>query len=221
MQTNAGTEPLQLWAEVIKDTSPEGMLQQAMAHVAHDLTALTGRQIQVYRLVIETVPLQELAHVSADSKMEAVGIYLLLTDEELSGEAVIILSLDDAMRLVDWLLEEQPGTTTRLDDLAYSALAELGNQALSSFLNTLANSTGITLRLSPPAVLVDVIGAIFEAVAMSAASISDEVLVVKTDFVNNESSLTVQFWVIPDFISPVSPVSTATKQWQWDVLGNK
>ena len=147
MQTNAGTEPLQLWANIIKDTSPEGMLHQAMAHVAYDLTALTGRQIQAHRLVIETIPLQELADVSADSKMEAVGIYLLLTDEELSGEAVIILSLTDAMRLVDWLLEEQSGTTTRLDDLAHSALAEFGNQALSSFLNTLANATGMTLRL--------------------------------------------------------------------------
>jgi len=218
MQTNAGSEPLQLWADVIKDTSREGLLYQAMAHVAYDLTNLTGRQIEMNSLVIETIPLKNLADVSADAEIQAVGIYLLLTDAELSGEAVIILSPADAMRLVDWLLEEPPGTTVQLDTLEHSALAELGNQALSSFLNTLANSTGMTLRLSPPAVMVDVIGAIFEAVAMSAAALSDEVLVIKTEFVNDERSLTVQFWVIPDFISPVTPVSTATKQWQWDVL---
>jgi chemotaxis protein CheC len=221
MQTNTDSKPLQIWADVIKDTSREGLLYQAMAHVADDLTTLTGRLLEINSLVIETIPLKNLAGVAADAEMEAVGIYLLLTDEALSGEAVIILSPADAMRLVDWLLEEPPGTTTQLDTLEHSALAEFGNQALSSFLNTLADSTGMTLRLSPPGVMVDVIGAIFEAVAMSAAALSDEVLVIKTEFVNDERSLTVQFWVIPDFISPVTPVSTATKQWQWDVLEDK
>jgi len=218
MKTDPEIQSPQLWPNVIENTSPEGMLHMAMDGVARSLSMLAGRPIALEGLSIETVPLSCLATLSDDCELEAVGIYLLLTDEELSGEAILILQPDEAMVLVDWLLEEPPGTTGQLDDLEISALAEFGNQTLSSFLNTLADTNGMTLRLSPPAVVVDKIAVIFQAVAMSAATISDELLVVKTNFVNDESLLKVKFWLVPDFINTATPVSTATRQWQWDVL---
>jgi chemotaxis protein CheY-P-specific phosphatase CheC len=91
---------------------------------------------------------------------------------------------------------------------------------VSSFLNTLADATGMTLRLSPPAVIVDTMAVILQTVAMSAATISDELLVIKTNFINEDSTLKVQFWLIPDFLNTATPVSAATRQWQWDVLEN-
>jgi chemotaxis protein CheC len=193
------------------------MLHTAMVGAAQNLTILVGRPISLSSLDVETVPLDDLMALSDDSKSETVGVYLLLTDEELSGEAIIILQPEEAMLLVDWLLEEPPGTTGHLDDLATSALAELGNQALSSFLNSLADTTGIILRLSPPAVVVDTMPAIFQSVAMAAATISDELLIVKTSFISNERSLKIQFWLIPDVVT-ITPVSIATKQWQWNKL---
>jgi chemotaxis protein CheC len=180
---------------------------------------LAGRPITLDGLDVETIPLNYLTELSNLLELEeAVGIYLLLTDEELSGEAILILQPDDAKVLVDWLLEEPTGTARRLDDMAFSALAEFGNQTLSSFLNTLADTTGMTLRLSPPSVIVDTMTVIFQAVAMSAATISDELIVIKTDLVNDEESLRVQFWLVPDFIDTDTPVSVATRQWQWDML---
>jgi len=218
MKTGPKIQSPQLWPKVIKNTSPEGMLHQAMDSAARSLTMLTGWPFTLAGLDIGAVPVDSLAVVSDDREMERVGIYLLLTDEELSGEAIMILQPDEAMVLVDWLLEEPSGTTGQLDDLAVSALAECGNQTLSSFLNTLADATGMTLRLSPPAVVVDTMPVIFQAVAMSAATISDELLVIKTDFVNEENSLKVQFWLIPDVVNTATPVSIATRQWQWDAL---
>jgi chemotaxis protein CheC len=190
-----------------------------MNNVAQSLTMLAGRPITLDGLDVETIPLNYLTELSNLLELEeAVGIYLLLTDEELSGEAILILQPDDAKVLVDWLLEEPTGTARRLDDMAFSALAEFGNQTLSSFLNTLADTTGMTLRLSPPSVIVDTMTVIFQAVAMSAATISDELIVIKTDLVNDEESLRVQFWLVPDFIDTDTPVSVATRQWQWDML---
>jgi len=218
MKTDHHAQSPQLWPKVIKNTSSTGMLHEAMESVARSLTILAGRPLTLAGLEVETVPIDRLTALSDNFELEAVGIYLLLTDEELSGEAIIILQPDEAMILVDWLLEESPGTTGQLDDLAISALAECGNQTLSSFLNTLADTTGMTLRLSPPAVVVDTMPVIFQSVALSAATIADELLIIKTDFVNEESSLKVQFWLIPDFVNTATPVSVATRQWQWDIL---
>ena len=218
MRTDLDTQFPQLWPKVIKNTSSEGMLHKAMENVARSLTILAGHPITLAGLEVETFSIDCLTALSDNCESETVGVYLLLTDEELSGEAIIILRPDEALVLVDWLLEEPPGTTGQLDDLAISALAECGNQTLSSFLKTLADAIGMAQRLSPPAVVVDTMPVIFQSVALSAATIADELLVITTDFINEESSLKVQFWLIPDVVNTATPVSVATRQWQWDVL---
>lgn len=208
---------VELWSKIVDDISTEGMLLTAMRQVARDLTEMTGRPIELNGLDIETLPVNRLGTLAGDPEAETVGIYLLLTDEKLSGEAILLMQPEEALRLVDWLLEAHPGTTTRLGGLERSALSEFGNQALSSFLNAVADLAGIPLRLSPPTVVVDMLAVILEAVAMTAAVMADELLIIKTDFVNNERSLKAQFWVVPDFIT-AAPVSAATSQWKWDVL---
>jgi chemotaxis protein CheC len=105
------------------------------------------------------------------------------------------------MNLVDSLLEARPGTTTRLNELGCSALSEFGNLALSSFLNAVADLTRVSLRLSPPAIVLDTLTVIFEAVAMSALTVSDEVPIIKMGFVDWDDSLKFQFWVLPDFVT--------------------
>jgi chemotaxis protein CheC len=194
------TEQLTFWPGVLNDISTEGILHTAMRHVAYNLTEMVGRPIKAEGLHIETVSISQLEMSSRTPESEAVGIYLLI-DGDLSGECILVLCPDDAMYLADWLLEVRPGTTTRLGDIERSALAELGNQALSSFLNAIADLTGKPLRLSPPAVIVDMLGVIFEAVAMSADTASDDLLIIKTYFVNTDSSLRFQFWVLPDLIN--------------------
>ena len=166
-------QQVELWPKIVDSTSTAGMLHTTLRHVARNLTKMVGRPIEINSLDIETVSLNSLDALTDDPEAEAVGIYLLLTDEELSGEAILILQPDDAMYLVDWLLEERPGTTTKLDTLAYSALSEFGNQTLSSFLNAVADFTGFSLRLSPPTVVVDMLAVILEAVALSAATVQD------------------------------------------------
>jgi chemotaxis protein CheC len=194
------TEQLTVWPGILNDISTEGILHTAIRHVAYNLSEMIGRAVKIDRLTIETIPINRLESSCLNPESEAVGIYLLI-DGDLSGESILVFCPDDAMYLADWLLEVRPGTTTRLGDIERSALAELGNQALSSFLNAIADLTGAPLRLSPPAVIVDMLGVIFEAVAMSADTASDDLLIIKTSLVNTDSSLRFQFWVIPDLIT--------------------
>jgi chemotaxis protein CheC len=197
MVKSTNKQPAELWPKIISNTSIEGPLYAAMRHVAHNLTDMVGRPIQINNLCNETLPNSRLSTCMDNPEAETVGIYLLI-DEDLSGEAILILPLDDAMYLADWLLETRPGTTTKLGSLECSALAEFGNLTLSSFLNAVAEFTGTPLRSSPPAVMVDMVATVFEAVAMSAAAVTDELLIVEADFVNVESDLSIRFWVLPN-----------------------
>ncbi len=194
---NSNKQGIELWFNIIGNPSPRGMLHLAMQHTAHSLTDMVGRTITAKSLRIKTVPISYLMGCLDDPEAETVGIYLRLSDD-LPGQAILILSPEDGMYLADWLLEERPGTSTRLGPLEYSALAELGNLTLSSFLNTLANFTGSSLRPSSPAMMVDMLAAILEVVVTNVAAVADDLLIIETDFVNVESALWIRFWVLPD-----------------------
>lgn len=189
--------PNELWSEIISDISPEGILYTAMRHVAHILKDMLARPIKVNSVRAEMVSISELRNYVANSETDMIGVYLCI-DDNLPGQTLLTLTLDDAMYLADWLLEARPGTTTKLGPLEYSALAETGNVVLSSFLNALTHFTRVPLHLSPPVVSVDELPSLLEAAAGLVTTTINEVLIIKTDFVNVESSLLIQFWVLPD-----------------------
>jgi len=199
------TQQVEIWADILDNTSTVSMLHTAMRHVAYNLADMLGRPFKVDHLYLDTIPINCLESPCSNPESEAVGVYLLI-DGDLSGEAIMILCPDDAMYVADWLLDARPGTTTSLGEMERSALSELGNLTMSSFLNAIADMVGTPLRVSPPAVAVDTLGVIFEAVAMLAETLNDELPVIKTDFVNEESSLRIQFWVLPDFATSTNPI---------------
>ena len=189
-----------LWPDIVENTSTAGMLHTAMGHVAYNLGEMIGTEMDIADLHVETVSLSTLSSACVNPEREAVGIYLLI-EGDLSGEAILMLCPETALILSDYLLEVDPGTTTELDEMACSALSELGNVTLASFLNAVADLTHIPLRVSPPSVVVDMLAVNFEAVALSAAPVSDELLIIKTRFESKEGSLQIQFWVLPDMVS--------------------
>jgi chemotaxis protein CheC len=79
-----------------------------------------------------------------------------------------------------------------------SALQELGNITGTYFLNYIADNTGSFIRPTPPAVMVDMCGAILDIVIATAGLENEEVLMFDAEFIQGELSIGVQFWVIPD-----------------------
>jgi chemotaxis protein CheC len=91
-----------------------------------------------------------------------------------------------------------PGTTEQLGTLERSALGELGNLCGSFFLNSVAKIAGASFRPSPPAVMVDMVGAILDIVVATAGGLSEHVLLMQANFMDGSRSVDADFWVIPD-----------------------
>ena len=194
---STGKIQIELWSRIIDNMSSGGALHMAMRHAAYSLKDMVNRPIKVNSLRIETVHIRQLDTYAANLEKDVVGVHLF-TKDDLPGQAILILSIDDAMYLADWLLEARPGTTTKLGPLEYSALAETGNVVLSSFLNALAQFSSTSLQPSPPTVMVDSPAALLEVAAASLTEPTEELLIIKTDFINVESSLLIQFWLLPN-----------------------
>ncbi|MCG3210030.1 MAG: CheY-P phosphatase CheC [Anaerolineae bacterium] len=172
------------------------LLDSAIQNVARGLTEMVGRTITIETTNIESLSIGHLPSWLGNPEAEMVGVYLLI-DGDIAGQVILILALAEALHLIDLLLGEPDGTTTELDDLGRSALAETGNLATSYFLNEMAKRTGTELRPSPPAVMVDMLGAIFNVISAPVAAVSDQLMIVEAEFREPDRTVTAHFWVMP------------------------
>ncbi|MEI2651308.1 MAG: chemotaxis protein CheC [Microthrixaceae bacterium] len=78
------------------------------------------------------------------------------------------------------------------------ALGELGNLCGSFFLNSIAKTVGANFRPSPPAVMVDMVGAILDIVVATAGGVNEHVLLMHANFMDGARFVQTDFWVIPD-----------------------
>ena len=109
----------------------------------------------------------------------------------------LLYSPATALALVDLLMGQPPGTTTDLDEMEESALGEVGNIMGSFFLNALSDATGLCLQPSPPAVMMDMAGAILDVALSDIMQESDDALVVETGFSTEDRLVEGMLLVLP------------------------
>ena len=193
------------WFEEAPPAELERLLQAAMQNVERGLSRMVGRSIGITAPRLEKVPIAQLATCIGDPEAETVGVYLLLTGD-LQGQAILLLPLDSALNLAGKILGTSPGKKD-LGELERGALAEVGNLMVSYFLNAMAELLGRPAPLypSPPAVMVDMLGAMLNMVVTPVAAMSDHLLVVTCNLhtltsvdEGPDENIPIHFWLVPD-----------------------
>ncbi len=173
------------------------MADAGVRNAARGISSMIGEEISVGCPKISMVPIARITDLLGGPENEAVGIYLR-TDRKLSGQMMMVIPFNLAIELVDMMLGQPIGTTQTLGAMERSALAELGNMTGSYFLNAVADLTGLDGRPSPPAVMVDMIGAILNILLATWDGVSENVLMIQATFMRGERQAEASFWVIPD-----------------------
>jgi chemotaxis protein CheC len=65
-------------------------------------------------------------------------------------------------------------------------------------MNSVASRTGASIRPTPPAVMIDMVGAILDIIVASSGGISDHVLLLEANFTDDNRSVEASFRVLPD-----------------------
>jgi len=197
------TEQLRSWHDPEVVTRLTTLVSAASENAARGLTGMVGRSITTSAPRSRVIRFDDISTYIGSPESEMVGIYLLM-EGHLSGQAILILSLVSALNLADWLMETPAGTSTSLGSMERSALAEVGNLTVSYFLNAVAALTGKPLRPSPPAVMVDMLGAIINVVVTPMAATSDDMLIIETILQDTEGDVQAYFWVLPDLMTQIT-----------------
>ncbi len=192
-------EQKHIWNSLIDGADGTHRLRKVMWEVAKLLSEVTGRVISNDAMVIERVPIGQVHERAGGPEEKMVGIYLVIAGG-LHGQAIIILPMSSALNLADLMMDEPIGQATELGVIERSALSELGNMTLATFLNSVASLDAVPdlLRPSPPAVMVDMLGAILSVVVTPVAAVRDDLLIIETAFQDTARTIQGRFWVLPD-----------------------
>jgi chemotaxis protein CheC len=188
-----------IWNRLVNGPRSEHVLRQVMWRVTSGLSAITGRIISNDVPQVEKIPICQVAEHAGDPEANMVGIYLLMRGR-LRGQAILILPMNSALYLVDLLTGQPQGTTTELGVVEHSALAEVGNIAVSRFLSGVASLGAMPdlLLPSPPAVMVNMLGATLDVIVTPVAAVRDDLLIIDMAFRDTRGAVRGRFWVLPD-----------------------
>jgi chemotaxis protein CheC len=168
-------------------------------NAATALASMLSKRVDMNVPQVRILEFKDVAEVLGGEEKLVVGIYLDLNGE-IKGNMMFILDLESAINLTNMLLNREDGGD-ELDDMAVSALSEVGNILASSYVNSLSALTGLKIAVSVPSLAIDMAGAILSVPAIQFGYVADQVLFIETIFEEDNKSVKGNLFLLPDMNS--------------------
>jgi chemotaxis protein CheC len=150
------------------------------------MTAARGLSLLLDRRVAMEAPSVSIDSVEAiyrrigGPETEVAGIYLMVSGDA-DGHILLLFPIPGAMEMIAILLGESRANE-EFDELSLSALGEVGNIVGSAFLNHLGDDTGLSLKPSPPLVVMDMAGALMDTLLAEISVQGNDIVIIDAAF---------------------------------------
>lgn len=149
------------------------------AHAATALSTLLQRRIDMSVPEVWAVPFEQVSTIVGQLDTPQAVIYVKV-EGDAPGKAVFFFPVESAQIVVQALFGTNEIMDLYMSEMAQSALKEVGNILVSSFIMALTQFSGIPLQPSVPALAVDMIGASLDAIFLEEGVLDDTVLFIDT-----------------------------------------
>ncbi|NLI92207.1 MAG: chemotaxis protein CheC [Peptococcaceae bacterium] len=165
-------------------------------HAATSLSNMLQTRIDMAVPKVWLVPLERLPEALGEMEATKAALYLKV-EGDAPGKAIFVLSVESAEIIAKTLLWMKEPPNIYIDEMAQSALREVGNILVSSFVIALTQFSGVMLQPSTPALAVDMIGAMIDAVLLEEGKVDDSILIIDTKL-SGLDDMEGKFLFIPD-----------------------
>lgn len=165
-------------------------------HAATALSTLLQRRIDMSVPEVWAIPFEQVSTIVGQLDMPQATIYVKV-EGDAPGKAVFFFPLESAEVVVQALFGSTEVMDIYTNEMAQSALKEVGNILVSSFLIALTQFSGIPLQPSVPALAVDMIGASLDAIFLEEGTLDEMVLFIDTQL-SGIPKIKGQFIFLPD-----------------------
>lgn len=174
--------------------------EESLRRSGQSLTSLLGHPVRLVVSGIRRVPIGSLPGLLGATDTGVMAGLRFQIAGETSGQIVILLPLRTILGLLRILLGRERGSES-LSEQEWSAVKEVGNVLVSSFLSGLGDLLGKRLLPSPPEIHLEDLTALVRQVTEDVKGQGSEVLVVQALFEEPEHRIEGQFFLLPEMVS--------------------
>lgn len=120
---------------------------------------------------------------------------------EIEGIMLYIQRIDFINLVLEKLLSQKINDYTQLESLETSALVEIGNIIISSYVSAISKLTGITINLSVPSIAINMLGAILSVPMIEFGHMTDKIMTIDGKFVVDGKEMYSSMLLLPDIDS--------------------
>ena len=164
------------------------------------LSGLMGQEISIHVPNVRTGTKADACDAVGGEETVVLGTYLSISGD-ITGHVMLLFPVARALECVDLMCGQAVGTTVEPDELAESAIGELGNIVGSAFINALADEVNLILHPSPPTVIHDMAIALVQSVYAEVLSQGGDVVMMDAIFEDQSGRTAGLLIVAPDPVS--------------------
>jgi len=181
--------------DVMKEISSIGT-----SHAATALSKLLQKEIRI------TIP--EVSVLGYEEAVERIGYIeelvvatLVRMSNEIKGLMLFIFKLDLANAVLYKLIGKRYQSFEELDEMAYSALEEIGNIIICSYVNAFTKLVGVEIDLSVPSSTINMLGGILTVPIAEYGYVTDKLMYINAEFIMDGVRLADGLLMLPDIES--------------------
>ena len=169
-------------------------------HAATALSKLLQREVRI------TIPKVQILDFDGAVKRigkeeEIIGATLVQMSGDLDGLMLFLYDKRFARKMLKKLLQTEYKDFDAMDDMAFSALKEVGNIIICSYINAFSQLVHVDLHLSVPSSTVNMLGGILTVPMAEFGYESDKLMYSNADFLMDGKSLPSWLLMLPDIPS--------------------
>ena len=181
--------------DVMKEISSIGT-----SHAATALSKLLQKEIRISIPEINILGYEEtvdrLGYIE-----ELVTATLVRMSNQINGLMLFVFKMDLANAVLGKLIGKEYESFEELDELAYSALEEVGNIIICSYVNAFTQLVGVEIDLSVPSSTVNMLGGVLTVPIAEYGYETDKLMYINAEFIVDGKKLSDGLLMLPDIES--------------------
>lgn len=169
-------------------------------NAATALSSMLGKTVRMTLPDVQILGYNEAIKFLGDPE-EIVAAILVKMTGEINGLMLFILKLDFINEVLNNVMHEQIEDYYQLNVLETSALEEIGNIIISSYVNAMSTLSNVTINLSVPDTAVNMLGGILSVPMVEFGYQTDKMLMISGQFIIDGKALHSDLLMMPDIES--------------------
>lgn len=170
------------------------------SHAATALSKMLQKEIRISLPEVNILGYEEAVDRIGNPE-EIVAAVLVKMDGDVEGLMLFLFNLDFANTVLEKLMGESVSDFMELDEIAYSALVEVGNIIICSYINAFSQLVQVDIDLSVPSPTVNMLGGVLTVPIAEYGYETDKLMYFNADFVMEGKMLPGWLLMLPDISS--------------------